>query len=205
MQIFKNRIFLMVITLTFLVVPMMVVSVSAAENDISFYEVEDFDVSKVVLSIFDMAGVDFDQEKYQKALVFCNDLPGYLSEDKTIFLVDGGFFENALSVFDNDASIYDWKPESYYLDEYGDKYYSVPVATDGLTPDTEVCFTAVYHGKNSGSATMDTDLASVVNADMMSSVLNEILDLLPVVLVVLVGFVGLRKGISFLQTILHGA
>lgn len=48
-------------------------------------------------------------------------------------------------------------------------------------------------------------LASVVTADMMQGVMNEILGLLPVALPVMVGMIGLRKGISFLQSVLHSA
>lgn len=50
-----------------------------------------------------------------------------------------------------------------------------------------------------------TGLAGVVTADMLSGVLDEIVALLPVVLPVMIGFIGLRKGISFVQSVLHGA
>lgn len=48
-------------------------------------------------------------------------------------------------------------------------------------------------------------LASIVTADMISGVLTEIKAILPVVLPVMVGFIGLRKAISFLQGVLHSA
>lgn len=48
-------------------------------------------------------------------------------------------------------------------------------------------------------------LADIVTADMMKGVLTEITGLLPVVVPVMVGFIGLRKGISFLQSVLHSA
>lgn len=48
-------------------------------------------------------------------------------------------------------------------------------------------------------------LASVVSADMLGGVLDEIVALLPVVIPVMIGFIGLRKGISFLQGVLHSA
>lgn len=50
-----------------------------------------------------------------------------------------------------------------------------------------------------------TGLAAIVTADMMQGVLTEITGLLPVVIPVMVGFIGLRKGISFLQGVLHSA
>lgn len=48
-------------------------------------------------------------------------------------------------------------------------------------------------------------LAAVVTAEMISGVLDELVSLLPVVLPTMIGFIGLRKGISFLQGILHSA
>lgn len=48
-------------------------------------------------------------------------------------------------------------------------------------------------------------LDGVVTAEMLSGVLNEVIGLLPVVVPVMIGFIGLRKGISFLQGILHSA
>ena len=48
-------------------------------------------------------------------------------------------------------------------------------------------------------------LSTIVTAEMMQGVLSEITGLLPVVVPVMVGFIGLRKGISFLQSVLHSA
>lgn len=48
-------------------------------------------------------------------------------------------------------------------------------------------------------------LAEIVTADMMQGVLNEVIGMLPVIIPVMVGFIGLRKGISFLQSALHSA
>lgn len=48
-------------------------------------------------------------------------------------------------------------------------------------------------------------LEGVVTAQMLGGVLDEIVGLLPVVIPVMVSFIALRKGISFLQGILHSA
>lgn len=48
-------------------------------------------------------------------------------------------------------------------------------------------------------------LAKVVTDEMLSGVFTEITGLLPVVVPVMVGFIAIRKGISFLQSVLHGA
>lgn len=50
-----------------------------------------------------------------------------------------------------------------------------------------------------------TSLASVVTSDMLSGVLNEIVGLLPVCIPVMISFIALRKGIAFVQSILHAA
>lgn len=48
-------------------------------------------------------------------------------------------------------------------------------------------------------------LSGIVTAEMLGGVLDEIVGLLPVVIPVMIGFIGLRKGISFLQGVLHSA
>lgn len=50
-----------------------------------------------------------------------------------------------------------------------------------------------------------TGLAAVVTSDMLQGVLDEIIGLLPICIPVLIGFIGLRKGIAFIQHILHSA
>lgn len=50
-----------------------------------------------------------------------------------------------------------------------------------------------------------TTLSTVVTAEMMGGVLDEVIGLLPVAMPVMITFIGLRKGISFVQGILHSA
>ena len=50
-----------------------------------------------------------------------------------------------------------------------------------------------------------TVLSEVVTGDMIGGVLDEVVGLLPIVIPVLIGFIGLRKGISFVRNILHSA
>ena len=50
-----------------------------------------------------------------------------------------------------------------------------------------------------------TVLSSIVTANMLQGVLNEITGLLPVCIPVMIGFIAIRKGIGFLQSILHSA
>lgn len=48
-------------------------------------------------------------------------------------------------------------------------------------------------------------LNTIVTAEMLEGVLTEVTGLLPVVIPVMIGFMAIRKGISFLQRILHSA
>jgi len=50
-----------------------------------------------------------------------------------------------------------------------------------------------------------TALSSVVTADLLGGVLDEIVALLPVCIPVMIGFIALRKGIAFVSHILHSA
>lgn len=48
-------------------------------------------------------------------------------------------------------------------------------------------------------------LDTVITSTMLEGVLDEIVSLLPICIPVLIGFIGLRKGIAFVQSILHSA
>ncbi len=48
-------------------------------------------------------------------------------------------------------------------------------------------------------------LKEVVTSAMLNGVLDEIVGILPVCIPVLVTFIGLRKAIAFVQSILHSA
>ena len=50
-----------------------------------------------------------------------------------------------------------------------------------------------------------TVLSSIVTGSMLSGVLNEITSLLPIVIPVMITFIAIRKGIAFLQHVLHSA
>lgn len=54
-------------------------------------------------------------------------------------------------------------------------------------------------------AAESTGLSSVVTQAMLSGVLDEVVALLPVAIPVVIGFIALRKGISFLIGILRSA
>jgi hypothetical protein len=55
------------------------------------------------------------------------------------------------------------------------------------------------------TATATSVLASIVTKDMLQGVLTEITSLLPVCIPVMISFIAIRKGIGFVQSILHSA
>ena len=56
-----------------------------------------------------------------------------------------------------------------------------------------------------GAAAATGVLSGVITNGMLSGVLNEVVSLLPICIPVLITFIGLRKGIGFIQHILHSA
>ena len=48
-------------------------------------------------------------------------------------------------------------------------------------------------------------LKSVITAEMLGGVMDEITGLLPIVIPVMIGFIAIRKGIAFVQSVLHSA
>ena len=48
-------------------------------------------------------------------------------------------------------------------------------------------------------------LSSIVTSSMVQGVLNEVIGLLPVVLPAMIGFLAIRKGVSFVLSMLRSA
>lgn len=55
------------------------------------------------------------------------------------------------------------------------------------------------------TATTTGVLSTVITSSMLEGVLDEILGVLPVCIPVMITFIALRKGIAFIQSILHSA
>ena len=56
-----------------------------------------------------------------------------------------------------------------------------------------------------GEVVNPSTVAGVVTQEMLSGVLNEILGLLPTCLPVMITFIGIRKGIAFVRSMLQSA
>ncbi len=48
-------------------------------------------------------------------------------------------------------------------------------------------------------------LDTIITGELLTGVLDEIIGLLPVIIPVMISFIALRKGIAFIQSILHSA
>ena len=48
-------------------------------------------------------------------------------------------------------------------------------------------------------------LAKVVTTEMLTGILSEVTSLLPITIPVMITFIGIRKGIAFVQSMLHAA
>ncbi len=55
------------------------------------------------------------------------------------------------------------------------------------------------------ATTAVSSVSSVVTADMVGGVLNEVIALLPVMIPAMISFIALRKGIAFIRSVLHSA
>lgn len=55
------------------------------------------------------------------------------------------------------------------------------------------------------TTTTAAQLSSIVTANMLQGVLSEVIGLLPTIMPVMIGFIAIRKGISFVLNMLHSA
>ena len=55
------------------------------------------------------------------------------------------------------------------------------------------------------ASTATTVLSTVVTADMVGGVLDEVVSLLPIILPAAIGFIAIRKGVSFVLGMLRSA
>lgn len=68
--------------------------------------------------------------------------------------------------------------------------------------ETNVIF---EHQNNNSNTEKTTILDKTINSKDLDGVFSQILSILPVLLIVLVGFIALRKGINFIQNIMHNS
>lgn len=108
--------------------------------------------------------------------------------------------------FDVDAFV----ETSPYYREHGSTYYPISCFPGAVSLSSEQVQLTVYPAESEETeptiaAVPDSTLSQAVSASSISAVLDQVLDLLPVVVGCIVGFVAIRKGLSFLESILHSA
>lgn len=219
MKIQKSRItaIISVLVLVCSMAAVMVIPAAAAET-VTFYTVYNVPVEDVVLAVFQQVGCEQDfREDCKKASIsvfLAETMDGFVSKDGSVFVVDSNYLEYFVTVHSNccDCGIYEEFHElpSCYTDSSDNEYLAVPLDVSGFERSGDaVIFT--YSGPDTSTPSVpttpptDSGLSKVVNKEMLTGVLNEVTSLLPIIIPVIVGFIGLRKGISFLQSILHGA
>lgn len=204
----KIRFFSVLISVLF-VVSMFAIPVFAAESFIVFSPLADYLPEEVVTAVFTLAGATgYDSDLIRKVISSISGDPVYISEDHNVVVVESYFFDDCLSVFE-DEEIATFLPDNYYLTEYNDYYFVVPVSLTYFTissdSDDQLYLRSVYSPTDepSSESSPDAILSNTVDSSMISTVLNEILDVLPIVVSVIIGFIGLRKGIGFVKDFLR--
>ena len=201
---FKKSRFAATLTVALMVcmmVAMMVVPASAAviEEQAYYYEMEyDVETTKSIHSL----------------LCGCNDQEGVEIGQVSGFAFNNGqFLATADSTFSNFegcnfnfALLTSWEYD-------GEVYYELPMLGNYIYSDPDQIVIMTRTGPDEteppvtppGSDGSDLGISEVVTPELFDTVLDEIVALLPVAIPVMIGFIGLRKGISFLQSVLHSA
>ena len=184
-----------------LMVAMFVVPVSAAEVKLDGYQAV-VPLADLAAAVFEWAGVDLgDYASYQEmgasllsggGSATCN---ANLAKDHLYAPLS--LVNQVLSKAPGAASVSVDDLRVYYKNGNA---VMVPIAYSGS-------FVSIASGSGSVGWVYHTNSAFVnaVPEDGLSAVLDQVVGLLPVVLVVLIGFIALRKGISFLRGLLGSA
>ena len=230
-MIFQNerlRTMLCAVLALFLVTGSMILPAFAAEQDVEFSPIETVPTADVAAALWKLAGCS-ETLPGSSAQMVLNDrigakVDGYISSDGVTFILNHDYLDLFLQSHDELSSTHNilgWQPTETYEGGEGE-YFAVPIDTSSLTYNPDNAETFVLHSASApepstpaseptvpalepSTPASTTDLAKIVSSENLSSVFDEVKALLPVVCVVIVGYIGLRKGISFLQSVLHSA
>lgn len=206
-----------------LVTGSMILPAFAAEQNVNFSYVDSVPSATVAPALWKVAGCS-ESLPASSAQMVLNErvgaaVDGYISSDKKAFILNHDYLDMFLQSHDELSTTHNilgWQPTESYTGGEG-KYFAVPIDTSGLTYDPDSAETFVFHSaaapepeptapaQEPSTPASTADLAKIVSSENLSSVFDEVKSLLPVVCVVIVGYIGLRKGISFLQSVLHSA
>ena len=205
MNIKKSRLAatLTVMLVVCMMVTMFVIPVSAATIEAKYYAVN-CDYSSVASALF----------RSEKA-----DLHGYASYDDLVASLglSNGSTTLLVSLDGNTVFLIEWFYNSL-IAKYNDVYSDTPISNSLLSVYFNENGTSSYYAVNApgivepcdeidGTLYFNTSgkVVDSLGTSSLSGVLDQIVDLLPVIIVVMVGFIALRKGISFIQNTLHSA
>lgn len=131
----------------------------------------------------------------------------YVDADATGVYLEKSDFQTLITLYNElcDSSIapisYDFSQTHYYSDFVGD-YYRISLILDNFSLDSSPYdFEVIVPVQQ----TLSSSLVDSVNEDSIFSVIDQVLELLPVALSCIIGFIAIRKGLSFLESILHSA
>jgi len=206
MNIHKSRLAALVglMLMVCMMVAMLVVPASAATFETKL-AVGIIDRHKIATSFYEMAGAELHgHETYSDLAVFLgfpidSSLQGVCSPD------GNAAYANA----DNLAGFVD-----KYNTEYPETPIEVPYLPEYTSPADVVFYKITALGcvsrilnSNYGTLTYTTTgkLVDSLGDSSLSGVLNQIIELLPIVIPVLIGFIGLNKAIKFITGVLHSA
>lgn len=224
----RLRTMLCAVLALFLVTGSMILPAFAAEQNVNFSYVDRVPSATVAPALWKLAGCS-ESLPGSSAQMVLNDriganVDGYISSDKKTFILNHDYLDLFLLSHDELSTTHNilgWQPTESYTGGEGE-YFAVPIDTSGLTYDPDSAETFVFRSAAApepstpaseptvpapepSTPASTTDLAKIVSSENLSSVFDEVKSLLPVVCVVIVGYIGLRKGISFLQSVLHSA
>lgn len=206
-----------------LVTGSMILPAFAAEQNVNFSYVDSVPSATVAPALWKVAGCS-ESLPVSSAQMVLNErvgaaVDGYISSDKKAFILNHDYLDMFLQSHDELSTTHNilgWQPTESYTGGEGE-YFAVPIDTSGLTYDPDSAESFVFHSaaapepeptapaQEPSTPDLTADLAKIVSSENLSSVFDEVKSLLPVVCAVIVGYIGLRKGISFLQSVLHSA
>ena len=186
-----------------MMVAMLVVPASAATFDV---EVRIAQVDRTLM----VAGI------YRTAQAELHEYESY--EDLAMALGYSGTVQQVYASPDGNAVYLNLNNITGFIDKYNSTYTDTPIAVEnfaiyknsagldmyripaiGVVKDFMTTQTTTFTYNTTGA------LVDSLESGSLEGVLQQIIDVLPIAIPVLIGFIGLRKGISFLQSVLHSA
>ena len=206
MNIHKSRLAALIglMLMVCMMVAMLAVPASAATFEVD-YAIGIVDTNKIAASIYELSNADLhDCETYSE---LAGDL-GYAlgAQYQCNVSPDGNSAYLTESVLAGMVSKYNEKypdtpitaPEfPQYYSVYGNVVYRIPAY--GCAKNIGATSAGKYTYSTTGK------LVDSLENNSLSGVLNQIIDLLPIVIPVLIGFIGLNKAVKFITGVLHSA